>query len=445
VAAALRELAALLELAGENPFKIRAYERGARAIEELGDGFEKVASENRLTEVEGIGEAIAQKATEFVSTGSFPALEKARAALPPGSLELSRLPGLGPKRARQLYDALDIKSLEELRQAAAAGRIRGLKGFGEKMEQSLLAAIGTHESRRSQMSLADALVEGQSILSYLRKSPAVERAELGGSLRRWKEIVGDLDVVVAASDWEAAADHFARYPPVAKVESRGKTKTTVRLSSGVQVDLRVVPADDFATAWHHFTGSKAHHSRLRGLAKARGLTLSEWGLTRVDGGEKLPIASEVQLYAALKLPYIPPRAARGSGRIRGRRGGRSLRGSGDARGPARAGARPHAVLGWQGDGRADGRDRRCPRHAVPDHHRPLTDGPLRQRRRRRSPASPVGRDRAGAGAGQGPAAARHGIGHPGRRGARLSGRDPGEARRPSSPASTSAIPWTRIR
>ncbi len=223
----------MLELAGENPFKIRAYERGARAIEELGDRFEQLASENRLTEVEGIGEAIAQKASEFVSTGSFPALEKARAALPPGALELSRLPGLGPKRARQLYDALDIKSLEELRKAAASeGRIRGLKGFGEKMEQALLAAIGTHETRRTQLSLADALLEGQSLLAYLRKSAAIEQVELAGSLRRWKEIVSDLDVVVAASDWEAAADHFARYPPVAKVESRGKTKTTVRLSSG---------------------------------------------------------------------------------------------------------------------------------------------------------------------------------------------------------------------
>ena len=302
----MRELAALLELAGENPFKIRAYERGARAIEELGDRFEKLAAENRLTEVEGIGEAIAQKAVEFVATGSFAALEKARAALPPGALELSRLPGLGPKRARQLYDALDIKSLEELRRAAAEGRIRGLKGFGEKMEQSLLAAIATHETRRTQLSLADALVEGEALLAHLRSSPAIERAELAGSLRRWKEVVGDLDVVVAASDWEAAADHFARYPPVAKVESRGSTKTTVRLSSGLQIDLRVVPAGDFVTAWHHFTGSKAHHARLRGLAKARGLTLSEWGLTRVEGGEKIPIASEAALYAALDLPQVPP-------------------------------------------------------------------------------------------------------------------------------------------
>src|SRR3984957_13655566 len=158
-AAALRELGQLLELQGENPFKVRAYERGARAIEELGDRFEPLARANRLTETEGIGAAIAEKAVAFIDTGSFPALDKARAALPPGILELSRLPGLGPKRARQLHEALGIGGLDDLKRACELGQIRGLKGFGEKMEAKLLSGIAEVGQRRGQILLSDARAE----------------------------------------------------------------------------------------------------------------------------------------------------------------------------------------------------------------------------------------------------------------------------------------------
>ena len=336
IAAALRELGALLELTGENSFKVRAYENGAHALEHAEGDLGWLVAEGRLTSLKNIGRALAERITELYTTGHCEQLDRLRDALPPGILELSQVPNLGPKKAMALRDLLGVASVAELKVACAAGLVRGLKGFGEKTEQNLLEGIARWEKRETRMRLEDALLEAERLLAFLRASPAVERAEAAGSLRRWRETVGDLDVIVATRDADGAMARFVDYPAIAKVEARGDTKCTVRLSNGLQVDLRAVAPEDFWTALHHFTGSKAHHVKLRGLARDRGLTISEYGVFRrppgardpAEGapppvaGEKLPVSSEAELYSHLGLQLVPPELREDVGELELARAGR---------------------------------------------------------------------------------------------------------------------------
>jgi DNA polymerase (family 10) len=315
---AFSELASLLQLAGANVFKVRAYERAARAMDQLPDDLERVVSEGRLRTVDGIGEGIALKVEEFLQTGQMAELEKLRAQFPPGVRALWRLPGLGPKKLKALID-LGVKDLEGLRAACLAGEVRALAGFGEKTEKRLLDVLESRErTPREQTRLVDARREADALLEHLRRSSAVLGVEAAGSLRRFKETVSDLDVVVASSNPEEVMAHFGRFPAAGRVESAGSTKSSLQVGSGLHVDLRVLPEADFATGLHHFTGSKAHHERLRGLARARGFTLSEWGLFRLEGaqaGSKVPIGSEAEIYTALGLPFIPPELREDRGEI----------------------------------------------------------------------------------------------------------------------------------
>ncbi len=315
IARALREIGTLLELKGENPFKVRAYETGARALEDLGDDLGTLVAAGRLREIRGIGEALAKKIAELHATGRLELLERLRTELPPGILELSRVPDLGPRKIAALHAALGISSLADLKAACEAGRVRGVKGFGERTEQRILEGIRRLETRERRTLLADALEVGEGLVAHLRRSPSVARVELAGSARRSRETVGDLDVVAASTDPAAVSEHFVRFPPVAEVLARGDTKTTVRLASDLQVDLRVVPPAEYATLLHHLTGSKAHHVKLRGLARDRGLTLSEWGVARIEGGERLPVAEEADLYRALGMQYVPPELREDAGEI----------------------------------------------------------------------------------------------------------------------------------
>jgi DNA polymerase (family 10) len=305
---------------------VRAYENGASAVASLVDDIGTLVDEKRLTEFRGIGKALADKIAELYLTGRCEYLEQLRAGLPPGVLELSQVPEVGPKKAQQLHEALGISGIPALQAACEAGLVQTVKGFGAKTEQKILDGIRRYESRRERVLLLDALDAAEPLIAHVRACAAVERAELAGSLRRWRETVADLDVVAASRDVAATMDCFAAYPLVARVESRGDTKCTARLVSGLQVDLRVVPPEAFHTALHHFTGSKAHHVELRGLARERGLTISEWGLERIapparDGGgrpklgDKLRVDSEAELYAHLGLPYIPPELREGAGEI----------------------------------------------------------------------------------------------------------------------------------
>jgi DNA polymerase (family 10) len=328
IARALREIGELLKMRGESQFKTRAYDNASRALEALDE--ERLAllvESGRLTELPGVGESIAGRITDLHRTGTTKLLEELRGALPPGFLELSRVPNLGPKKVDVLTRQLGITSLEALEAACREGRVRGLKGFGEKTEQKILEGIAQlRDKKHERVLLVDALAIGEPLLAHVRAAPGVARAELAGSLRRWKETVADLDCVVGLAEGatvEGVMDHFCAYPLVEAVMSRGDTKCTVRLApaaGAMQVDLRVVPDADFATALHHFTGSKEHHLRLRGIARGLGLTISEWGVFRIDENgaateEKIPIASEAALYERLGLQYVPPELREDVGEI----------------------------------------------------------------------------------------------------------------------------------
>ena len=335
IAAALREIGALLELDGENPFKVRAYENGARALEALQEELATVIAEGRLEELPGVGKALAEKIGELHGTGRLPLLERLRAAHPPSLLELLALPDLGPKKLAALQKALGIQSIPDLEAACAAGKVRELKGFGEKTEQKLLDAIRRRREQPKRFLLSEASSIGERIVAHLRASPATIECELAGSTRRGRETVGDLDVVVASHEPGAVSAHFLGLPGIAETLAHGETKTAVRLANGLQVDLRIVPPGDFATLLHHLTGSKAHHVKLRGLARDRGMTLSEWGLfelpqgdraTAGDGdptqhGAKVLIRSEAEIYRALGLAPIPPELREDEGELEAARDG----------------------------------------------------------------------------------------------------------------------------
>ncbi len=326
IAAALREIAQHLTFRGENQFKVRAYENGAQALESLGEDLGKVIAEKRLTQVRGIGSSLAEKIEELHRTGATALLDELRAGMPPGVLEMARLPDMGPKKAKALHDALGVSSVAELEAACVAGKVRELKGFGAKSEDKILAGIKRASSQSAQggggrILLSSALGVGEPLLAYMRAAPAVRAADLAGSLRRWRETVADLDMVVGSDDAAAVMDHFVAFPGVGEVEARGDTKCTVRMQTGLQIDLRVVPPGDYATALHHFTGSKAHHVVIRGRARERGLTISEWGVERLDGSGKLEVGSEAALYQLLELPFIPPELRENEGELEAADGG----------------------------------------------------------------------------------------------------------------------------
>ncbi len=315
VARALRELGMLLEVKGENPFKVRAYENGARALEELPGNLDEVIAAGTLTEIPGIGKALAQKIEELARTGRLPLLDEVRAGLPAGVGEMLRIPDLGPKKLAALLAALQVGSVAELEAACRAGRVRELKGFGEKSERKILEGIERLKTASTRVLLSDARAVGEAIVRHLEASGAAERLALAGSSRRWKETVGDLDVVAASVHPDRLSDALAAFPGVEQVVARGDTKTTVRLEGGLSVDLRVVPPAEYASLLHHMTGSKEHNVRLRGLAREKGFTLSEWGLERLEGGRKVPVKEEADVYRALGMQPVPPELRQDTGEI----------------------------------------------------------------------------------------------------------------------------------
>ena len=322
VARALRELGMLLEVKGENPFKVRAYENGARALEELPGGLEEVIAAGTLTDIPGIGDALAKKIEELARTGRLPLLDEIRSGMPAGIGEMLRIPDLGPRKISALLAALGIGSVAELESACRDGRVREVKGFGEKTEKKILEGIHRMRTASTRVLLSDAREIGNHLVRYLRATGAAERVELAGSARRWKETVGDLDVVAGSRHPEVLSDALVAFPGVESVVAKGDTKTTVHLAGGLSVDLRVVPPEQYASLLHHMTGSKEHNVRLRGLARDRGLTLSEWGLERLDGGEKLPLGSEDDVYRALGMQPVPPELRQDSGEVDAALGGR---------------------------------------------------------------------------------------------------------------------------
>ena len=311
VAAILTEIGTLLELKGENPFKTRAYLNAARAIESLDEPIEKVVAEGRLDQVKGIGESLREKITELVTTGRLPYYEELKASIPPGLIELLDIPGLGPKRILTLREKLGIESVEALEKACREGKIAALPGFGEKTQANLLEGIQRRRQFASQHLLIEAWSAAEPLLEFLRQHPDVIRCSPAGSLRRSKEVIGDLDLLASSKNPRRVLEDFTRQPGVTKVLAKGDTKASVLLEGGLQADLRVVADREFPFAQMYFTGSKQHNIVMRQRAIERGLRLNEYGLFRSQEETRdpkllIPCRDEAEVFQQLGLHYIPP-------------------------------------------------------------------------------------------------------------------------------------------
>ena len=311
VGAVLEAITQLLELKGENPFKVRAYQNAARAIETYTGNLEVDAQEGRLTEIPGIGAAIAEKIAALVQTGTLPYYEELKAEFPPGIFEMFELMGLGPKKIRALYDKLGIASLEALEAACKDGRVAGLSGFGEKTAHNILQSLEQRKNAAGSFLLGSVADAAEAMYDDLRSHPDVSQAAIGGSYRRRKEVVHDLDFVVASPRPENVTAFFTTHPLVESVIASGATKSSVRLKDGVQADLRVVSNAQYPFALNYFTGSKEHNIVLRGRALTHGWSLNEYRLSAVEAGRVKPepipeIVEERELYQALGLDYIQP-------------------------------------------------------------------------------------------------------------------------------------------
>jgi DNA polymerase (family 10) len=332
IADVLNEIGTLLELKGENPFKVRAYHAGARVLEGIEDAeLAALIRERRLESVKGLGEALAQKIGELHTTGRLKFYEELKASIAPGLVEMLEIPGLGAKKVRALHEKLGLDSVAGLAAACADGRVAELDGFGEKSQEKILAGIKNREAYGRRHLWWEAWQLAGPILAGLRALPQVTRAEAAGSLRRGLETIGDLDFLVAAREIAPVVEWFTRLPEVQEVTAQGETKASVRFASGLQADLRLVPEEQFVFALHHFTGSKDHNVQMRQRALARGLSLSEWGLVSAEGEgtakEKVekekaekrksgkPVKSEEDIFAALGLHFIPPELREGLGEI----------------------------------------------------------------------------------------------------------------------------------
>lgn len=306
LAVVLTEISDMLELLGENPFRIRAYRRASRSIELLPESIETIWREGRLDEVEGVGKGIAAGIEQWLKTGTIDYYEELQTQVPRGLLEVTRVPGVGPKRARLLHDELGIGSLEELEQACVEGRVRTVKGLGAKTEENILKGIERLRRHSERLPLGVALPIARSLVDELQKVPVVQRVAYTGSARRGRETVGDIDIIVSSEHAAAVIEAFVGIAGVQDVLAKGQEKASVILAQGMQVDLLVVQDHQFASALHHFTGSKEHNITMRELARSRGLRISEHGILDEATDTMLPIETEADVFAALDLPFIPP-------------------------------------------------------------------------------------------------------------------------------------------
>ena len=334
----LEDIAVLLELKGENPFKIRAYSTGARVLETMEADLGELIEAGQLSAVKGIGAALVEKIETLHATGELAYYTELRGSVAPGLIEMLEIPGLGGKKVKKLHDALAVESIDALQRACESGEVAALKGFGKKSAEKILTGIANRAAYAKRHHWWTAREVARPILEGLRGLPQTERAEVAGSLRRLRETVGDLDFIVASADPQPVMDWFVTQPAVAEVTAHGATKSSVRFEGGLQADLRVVPAEQFAFALHHFTGSKDHNVAMRQRALARGYSLSEWGLmekgeerdlktvprseaTTSPGAERTgpnelsAIKTEEGLFKFLGLAEIPPELREGLGEI----------------------------------------------------------------------------------------------------------------------------------
>ena len=312
--------ATLLEIDGANDFRVRAYRNAARTIENLPQSAAAMVADGAdLSELDGIGEDLAGKVQAIVESGSFAELDEIEERLPSGLGDIEALPGVGPKRTRAIFRELGISDLDALEKAAGAGELQALDGFGAKTEQKILDAIADRGETERRFRRAVAEEMGEPLLAHIRALDGVETAEIAGSYRRRKDSVGDLDILVAAKRDSEVMAGFTSYDDVAEVVSKGSTRSTIRLRSGLQVDLRLVPAVGYGAALHYFTGSKAHNIKVRQIVVDKGLKLNEYGV--FDGDERIAGKTEQEVFAIADLPWIPPELREDRGEIEAARTG----------------------------------------------------------------------------------------------------------------------------
>jgi len=316
-------VADMLAIRGDQIHRILAYRKAAESIDALGRDVNVIFAEGKLTDIPGIGDTLAAKIEEMLTTGKLEFYEKLAREIPPGLVDMLRVEGLGPKRVKQIYDNLKVTTLDELAAAAKDGKLRDLPGMGAKSEAKIVAgieALARHGDARIPLGVAWPIA--QAMLVELSAVPGVVRSAVGGSLRRMRDTIGDIDLLVAADSPDAVMDRFAALENVETVAGRGPTKTNVVLLNGLGVDLRVLPVDRWGTLLNYFTGSQAHNVKLREMALKRGLSLNEHAFTPVDGGPEILCATEEEVYRRLDLPFIPPRLREDRGEIEAARAGK---------------------------------------------------------------------------------------------------------------------------
>ena len=324
IADAFEELAGLYELDGAVVYRVVAYRNAAKAIREAGVSVAEMARDGRVEELAGVGRTIAEKIDALLETGSIPSADKLKARIPSGLIEITRIPGLGPKRARLLHQELGVESIDDLRAAAEQGRLKDVPGFGQKAEENVLAALaaGADGRPKPRVPLSRALGVGEELAAAVRDHPAAIRVDLAGSARRMTDTVKDLDIVAASSDPAALVEAFCALDTVDEVQASGEAGAKVVTHSGLPVDLRIVPAEAFGNLLQHFTGSGKHNEALRTAAVRRGLHVSEYGIADDESDQTISYETEEEVYERLGMQFIPPELRENRGELEAARDGR---------------------------------------------------------------------------------------------------------------------------
>ncbi len=315
VAGLLDDIGDMLEIQGENPFKVRAYHRAANTIRSLTTDINKIYEEGKLGELPGVGAHIAERVGELLRTGHLAYYEELKKKVSPAMLTLMEVPSIGPKKAKTLYEKLHVTNVEILEKVAKEEKIRGLPGMSAKTEQNILRDIELWRKHRERILLFEALPIAERIVECLRKQHFVERADMAGSLRRMKETIGDIDLLTSSQHPKKVADFFCSLPDVVRVLAKGKTKSSVIVQSGLQIDLRVIAPEEYGSALQYFTGSKEHSIHLRDIAKKKGLKISEYGIFRVSSNRRLGGKTEEEIYEKLGMDYVHPTLRENKGEV----------------------------------------------------------------------------------------------------------------------------------
>ncbi len=315
IAAMFNDIADMLEVKNESPFRITAYRRAARALEGLTEDVAAVAARGELEQIPGIGKGTAEKIQEFLQTGTSTYYEELRASLPPGITELMSVPEVGPKTAMLLYERLGIKTIDELEQACKAGKVRKLPRMGEKTEENILKGIALLRRTKERLPIGQVLPHAQELVEALQALREVKQVGVAGSLRRMKETIGDIDILVTSPKAGPVMDVFTTFPKVKQVLAKGPTRSSVVLDMGIQADVRVVEPESFGAALQYFTGSKEHNVKLREKAVRKGLKINEYGVFEVKSDRRVAGRTEEEVYAAVGLPWIPPEIREDQGEI----------------------------------------------------------------------------------------------------------------------------------